>query len=89
MRLVRIVLHGLAGPLSAKGKTYYLDMLAFGSLPDEQISAVLTYLRLEWEHTGGARGACHREGPPRRHRRPQRGLAAGSGARDSLNCHLP
>ena len=50
-RLVRIVLHGLTGPLSVKGKTYYLDMPAFGSLPDEQISAVLTYLRREWEHT--------------------------------------
>ena len=50
-RLVRIVLHGLTGPLSVKGKTYYLDMPAFGSLPDGQISAVLTYLRREWEHS--------------------------------------
>jgi mono/diheme cytochrome c family protein len=50
-RIVRIVLHGLTGPVSVKGKTYRLDMPAFGSFTDEQIASVLTYLRREWEHT--------------------------------------
>lgn len=50
-RIVRIVLHGLTGPVSVKGKTYRLDMPAFGSFSDEQIAGVLTYIRREWEHT--------------------------------------
>ena len=50
-RIVRIVLHGLTGPVSVKGKTYRLDMPAFGSFTDDQIASVLTYIRREWEHT--------------------------------------
>jgi mono/diheme cytochrome c family protein/glucose/arabinose dehydrogenase len=50
-RLVRIVLHGLTGPVSVKGRTYQLDMPAFGAFTDEQISGILTYVRREWEHT--------------------------------------
>ena len=50
-RIVRIVLHGLTGPVSVKGKTYRLDMPAFSSFSDEQIAGVLTYIRREWEHT--------------------------------------
>jgi mono/diheme cytochrome c family protein/glucose/arabinose dehydrogenase len=50
-RIVRIVLHGLTGPISVKGKTYRLDMPAFGSFTDEQIAGILTYTRREWEHT--------------------------------------
>jgi mono/diheme cytochrome c family protein len=34
-----------------KGKTYRLDMPAFGSFSDEQIAGILTYVRREWEHT--------------------------------------
>lgn len=49
-RLVRIVLHGLTGPLSVKGRTYRLDMPALGAFNDEQISGILTYIRREWEH---------------------------------------
>ena len=50
-RIVRIVLQGLTGPVSVKGKTYRLDMPAFGSFTDDQIAGILTYLRREWEHT--------------------------------------
>jgi mono/diheme cytochrome c family protein len=53
-RAVRIVLHGLTGPVSVHGKTYRLDMPAFGSFSDEQIAAVLTYIRREWEHGAAA-----------------------------------
>lgn len=49
-RIVRIVLHGLTGPVSVKGKTYRLDMPAFGSFTDDQIAGILTYIRREWEH---------------------------------------
>ncbi len=49
-RLVRIVLHGLRGPIKVKGETYELEMPALGVLDDEQIAAALTYVRREWGH---------------------------------------
>jgi mono/diheme cytochrome c family protein len=52
-RLVRIVLHGLTGPISVKGKTYRLDMPPLGVFTDEQVASILTYIRREWEHTAG------------------------------------
>ena len=51
-RTVRIVLHGVRGPIRVLGKTHTGDMPAFGgALNDEQISSILTYLRREWGHT--------------------------------------
>jgi len=50
-RLARIVLHGLTGPLSVKGRSYRLDMPGLGVFNDEQVAAILTYIRREWEHT--------------------------------------
>jgi glucose/arabinose dehydrogenase/mono/diheme cytochrome c family protein len=50
-RLVRVVLHGLRGPIKVKGQTYQLEMPTMGILEDEQISQVLTYIRHEWGHT--------------------------------------
>jgi mono/diheme cytochrome c family protein len=49
-RLVRIVLHGLRGPITVKGQPFELDMPALGILDDEQIATVLTYIRNEWGH---------------------------------------
>jgi mono/diheme cytochrome c family protein/glucose/arabinose dehydrogenase len=49
-RLVRIVLHGLTGPVSVKGRNYRLDMPAFGAFSDDQISGILTFVRREWEN---------------------------------------
>ncbi|HKQ39457.1 MAG TPA: c-type cytochrome [Verrucomicrobiae bacterium] len=49
-RLVRIILHGLRGPIKVKGQTYELDMPSLAVLSDEQIAAVLTYVRREWNH---------------------------------------
>ena len=49
-RLIRIVLHGLRGPIKVKGETFELDMPALGVLDDDQISAALTYVRREWGH---------------------------------------
>jgi mono/diheme cytochrome c family protein len=48
-RLIRIVLHGLRGPIEVGGETYNREMLGFGSVvTDEQIAAILTYVRSEW-----------------------------------------
>ena len=51
-RLALIALHGIKGRLTVKGKTWSLDMPGLGAaLDDEQLSAVLTYVRREWQHT--------------------------------------
>lgn len=49
-RLIRIPLHGLTGPVTVKGETWTLGaMPAMGAaLPDEQLAAVLTYMRQSW-----------------------------------------
>jgi mono/diheme cytochrome c family protein/glucose/arabinose dehydrogenase len=51
-RLIRIVMHGLRGPIKVKKQAYELDMPALGVLEDEQIADVLTYVRREWGNTG-------------------------------------
>lgn len=50
-RPVRIVLHGVRGPIRVLGKTHTGDMPPLGVLPDEQIAAILTYVRRAWGHT--------------------------------------
>ena len=45
-RLIRIVLHGLRGPIGVGEKTYDREMLAFGPiLSDHEIAEVLTFAR--------------------------------------------
>ena len=52
---VRIVLNGLAGPISVKGKTIQSEMPAIGlQLSDAEIAAVLTYVRSAWGNQAGA-----------------------------------
>jgi mono/diheme cytochrome c family protein len=46
--LTSILLHGVNGELVVKGTTYNGAMPAFGTLPDEEIAAVLTHIRSEW-----------------------------------------
>jgi glucose/arabinose dehydrogenase/mono/diheme cytochrome c family protein len=54
-RLARIALQGVHGPLNVKGRKYEMDMPAFGSaFTDEQVAAILTYIRRSWDHTGSA-----------------------------------
>ena len=48
---VRIILYGLSGAISVNGRSYIGEMPGLGSLDDEQIASVLTYLRREWGHT--------------------------------------
>jgi len=47
-RLARIVLHGLAGPVTVKGNSYNSIMTPFAQLSDKDISYVLTYIRNSW-----------------------------------------
>jgi len=49
-RIARIILHGVRGKLDVKGKSYEMEMPSLGVFDDEQIAAVLTYIRREWEH---------------------------------------
>lgn len=50
-RMVRIALNGVRGPLNVKGRTWELEMPPVNILPDEQIAALVTYIRREWGHT--------------------------------------
>lgn len=50
-RIIRIVLDGLNGPIQVNGETFNNAMVPWGSaLTDEEIAAVLTYVRQnpEW-----------------------------------------
>lgn len=48
-RLVQVVLHGLEGPVTVRGKTYNLAMPPQGAaLTDEQIAGIATYVRGAW-----------------------------------------
>jgi hypothetical protein len=48
-RLKRILLHGLEGPIDVLGNSYNGAMPAFvNRLTDEQIAAVLSYIRQSW-----------------------------------------
>lgn len=47
--LLRIILHGVAGPLEVAGMTYAGAMPAWGAvMTDEEIAAVATYIRSNW-----------------------------------------
>jgi putative membrane-bound dehydrogenase-like protein len=52
--LVRIVSHGLGGPIKVGGRTWDLAMPPCPQLSDEEVAGVLTYIRREWEHTASA-----------------------------------
>ena len=49
--LIRVVLHGVRGPIKVKGQDYELDMPGLNILEDQQIADVITYVRNEWGHT--------------------------------------
>jgi putative membrane-bound dehydrogenase-like protein len=53
-RLARIVLHGVSGPISVDGRTYSFEMPGLQKLNDDDIAAVLTYVRRSWDHTAPA-----------------------------------
>lgn len=47
-RIIRIVLQGLAGPIQVAGKDWNLAMAALPNFQDEEIAAILTYIRNSW-----------------------------------------
>ncbi len=48
-RIIRIVLHGLNGPITVENKEFNNAMASLGGvLKDDQIANVLTYVRQEW-----------------------------------------
>ncbi len=48
-RIIRIVLHGLQGPIEVKGQAYNNAMNAFrDSLSDAEIAAAISYIRNSW-----------------------------------------
>ena len=47
-RIIRIVLHGLNGPITVEGKEYNNVMAPLGSLKDDQIANVISYVRASW-----------------------------------------
>jgi len=49
--LIRIVLQGVGGPITVLGQKFDMDMPGHGTFTDEQVAAVLTYIRREWDHT--------------------------------------
>ncbi len=49
---IKIVLHGVGGPMVVGGRTWRLEMPPLPMLDDEQVASILTYLRREWEHNG-------------------------------------
>lgn len=54
-RLVRIILHGVGGPIEVAGKGYNLDMPGLGAaLSDEQIAQIISYIRNDWGHSASA-----------------------------------
>lgn len=50
-RMIRIVLHGLQGPIEVQGKQWELVMPGLAVFDDEQLSSIMTYVRREWGHT--------------------------------------
>ena len=54
-RLIRVLLHGLAGKVEVAGQRYNGVMPAFGArLSDEEVAAVLSYVRSSWGNEASA-----------------------------------
>lgn len=51
--VVAILLRGLQGPVQVKGTTYNGAMPPWTQLTDDQIAAILTYIRSEWGNSAG------------------------------------
>lgn len=51
---IKVLLSGLGGPVEVKGQSYNGAMPAFGAVwNDEEIAAVVTYIRAEWGNEAG------------------------------------
>ena len=55
-RAIAILLNGMKGPVTVKGKNYAAPMQAYGKgipLNDNEVASVLTYIRASWGNSGG------------------------------------
>ena len=57
--IVKIVLMGMQGPVQVKGAAFNGAMPAWNQLKDDQIAAVLTYVRNEWGNKAAPISADH------------------------------
>jgi mono/diheme cytochrome c family protein len=55
-RMIRLVLNGMQGPVTVKGQSYNNTMVAWNMLSDEEVAAVITYVRQnkEWGNNASA-----------------------------------
>jgi mono/diheme cytochrome c family protein len=55
-RMIRIVLNGLQGPITVKGQNYNNVMVSWNMLSDDDIAAVITFVRQnrEWGNKASA-----------------------------------
>jgi mono/diheme cytochrome c family protein len=53
-RLIRVVMSGLMGPIEVKGNQYNGVMPPFGHMNDDQLAAVLSYIRQAWSNEAPA-----------------------------------
>ncbi|HZL43375.1 MAG TPA: cytochrome c [Verrucomicrobiae bacterium] len=55
-RMIRLVLNGLQGPITVKGQSFNNSMVAWNMLSDQEIAAVITYVRQnkEWGNNAPA-----------------------------------
>ncbi len=59
-RAIKITLHGLEGPVNVLGKTFNLAMPPQGAaISDENLAAILTYVRSSWGNAGSAITPAH------------------------------
>lgn len=52
-RLIRLVLHGMSGPITVQGRSYNNVMAPWKSLSDGDLAAVLTYVRQRFGNGAG------------------------------------
>jgi mono/diheme cytochrome c family protein len=52
--LTHILLHGINGELEVKGTTYKGAMPAWNALSDDEIAAVVSYIRSDWGNQAAA-----------------------------------
>ncbi|HYG24811.1 MAG TPA: cytochrome c [Verrucomicrobiae bacterium] len=55
-RFIRLVLYGLQGPITVKGQQFNSSMVPWNMLSDEEVAAVITYVRQnkEWGNNASA-----------------------------------
>jgi len=50
-RIIRIITQGMTGPIEVAGTKWQLEMPGLPIFSDEEVAAIITYIRREWEHT--------------------------------------